>query len=62
MMLLQWMKSLADRPPGPPQVRRTRLDVTKFGIGFCPGCKRLRGVASASCQHCGSLAAVTEDA
>ena len=57
-MLLGWLKALSDKEMAP----RARLDVTKFGIGFCPGCKRLRGVASASCQHCGSLAAVTEDA
>jgi hypothetical protein len=56
-MLLGWLKALSDKEVPP----RTRLDVTKFGIGFCPGCKRLRGVASASCLHCGSLAAVTED-
>ena len=59
-MLLQWMKSLASQPA--PQAPRPRLDVTRFGIGFCPACKRLRGVASRSCLHCGSSAAVTEDA
>jgi hypothetical protein len=61
-MLLQWIRTLANRPAGQWQARRARLDVTKFGIGFCPGCKRLRGVASAACLHCGSLAAVTEEA
>ena len=37
-------------------------DVTRFGIGFCPRCKRLRGAASLRCEYCGSAATVTPDA
>jgi hypothetical protein len=37
-------------------------DVARFGIGFCPGCKRLRGAASLRCEYCGNAAAVTPDA
>jgi hypothetical protein len=39
-----------------------RRSITKFGIGFCPGCKRLRGAASVRCVYCGSAASVLEDA
>jgi hypothetical protein len=40
-----------------------RVNVAKFGIGFCPGCQRLRSVASARCSYCGSAKPVTiEDA
>jgi hypothetical protein len=39
-----------------------RRSITKFGIGFCPGCKRLRGAASLRCVYCGSAASVLEDA
>jgi hypothetical protein len=31
-----------------------RVDVAKFGIGFCTGCHRLRSVASLHCSYCGS--------
>jgi hypothetical protein len=41
---------------------RPLRQIMKFGIGVCPGCRRLRGVASPRCQACGSAAAVTEDA
>jgi len=60
-MLLDWLRQLRKGPMAPP-TPRVRLEVARFGIGFCPGCRRLRGVTSPSCQHCGSRAAVTEDA
>jgi len=59
--MLDWLRSFAGRTTAP-LASRTRLDVGKFGIGFCPGCRRLRGVTSPSCRYCGSRAAVTEDA
>ena len=37
-------------------------DIRRFGIGVCPGCRRLRGVGSLQCGDCGSAAPVTEDA
>ena len=35
----------------PPQdaTLRTARDIGRFGIGFCPGCKRLRGAPSLRC-------------
>ena len=39
-----------------------RRQIADFGIGFCPGCRRLRGVASLQCRDCSSQAPVTEDA
>jgi len=42
---------------------RPRVNVAKFGIGFCPDCQRSRGVASGRCTHCDSAKPVTaEDA
>ena len=58
--MLDWLKGWLRRPAAAP-TPRVRLDVTKYGIGFCPGCKRLRGVASARCLYCGSVVAVTAD-
>jgi hypothetical protein len=37
-------------------------DPARFGIGFCPGCKRLRGAASLACDYCGSTRPVEPDA
>jgi hypothetical protein len=50
-MLVNWLMQSAPaaRPP---------RDIARFGIGFCPGCRRLRGVASVCCAYCGSLADV----
>ena len=36
-------------------------DINRFGIGFCPGCKRLRGAASRACEYCGSTQSVVPD-
>jgi hypothetical protein len=36
-------------------------DIARFGIGFCPGCKRLRGAASLRCDYCGSTRPVAPD-
>ena len=58
-----WLNAIrgAFAAPEKPSERALR-DFSKFGIGFCPGCKRLRGVASSRCGDCGSAAPVTEDA
>jgi hypothetical protein len=42
--------------------RRAVLDIARFGIGFCPGCKRLRGAPSPRCDYCGSMRPVVPDA
>ena len=41
---------------------RVARDIAGFGIGFCPGCKRLRGAASRRCETCGSTRPVEPDA
>ena len=41
---------------------RSVRDIVRFGIGFCPGCKRLRGAASLRCDYCGSTRPVIPDA
>ncbi len=62
-MRLKWREALqhlfaaAERPTS----QRSR-EIANFGIGFCPGCKRLRGVSSLRCTYCGSAAPVTADA
>ena len=48
-------------PPAGAAARAVR-DVARFGIGFCPGCKRLRGAASLACDYCGSTRPVEPDA
>jgi len=58
-MRFKWLDDLfaaPDKPKVPP------MQINRFGIGFCPGCKRLRGVVSLRCADCGSTAPVTEDA
>lgn len=47
--------------PGGAAVRPV-YDPARFGIGFCPGCKRLRGAASPRCEYCGSTRTVVPDA
>jgi hypothetical protein len=37
-------------------------DIGRFGIGFCPGCKRLRGAPGLRCDYCGSTRPVIPDA
>ena len=37
-------------------------DIGRLGIGFCPGCKRLRGAPSLRCDYCGSTRPVVPDA
>jgi hypothetical protein len=48
-------------PPEGRSVRKVR-DLASFGIGFCPGCKRLRGATSLRCDYCGSTRPVPPDA
>jgi hypothetical protein len=62
-MHFKWLNALQQlfaAPPATPQ--RARLSISKFALGVCPGCRRLRGVASLRCSHCGSAKPVTEDA
>jgi hypothetical protein len=56
-MLLTWFSSLFEPSRSTPD----RLQISRFGIGFCPGCKRLRSSASLRCNDCGSTAPVPED-
>ncbi len=58
--LRSFLRSLFATPPG--ATLRVTRDVARFGIGFCPGCKRLRGAASLRCDYCGSTCAVVPDA
>jgi hypothetical protein len=48
--------------PPPDATTRTVRDISRFGIGFCPGCKRLRGAASLRCDYCDSARPVVPDA
>jgi hypothetical protein len=62
-MPAKWLavvRSLFATPEGTP-VRRT-YDLARFGIGFCPRCKRLRGATSLRCEYCGSTRPVAPDA
>ena len=53
-------RSLFTAPEG--ATTRTVRDIARFGIGFCPGCKRLRGAASLRCDYCRSTRPVVPDA
>ena len=53
--LLEWLKPLFAAPETP---GRQPLQVSRFGLGVCPGCRGLR----LRCEGCGSTALVTEDA
>jgi hypothetical protein len=62
-MIERWrafVHSLVGAPDGAPL--RIARDISGFGIGFCPGCKRLRGAASLRCDYCGSIRPVLPDA
>jgi hypothetical protein len=62
-MLFKWLGALGSALAAPASpLKRARLDVTKFGIGFCPDSRRLRGAASQCCVYCGSAATVIADA
>ena len=57
-MRFKWFDFLFAVPEG----AKTRpLEISRYGIGFCPGCKRLRSVASLRCADCSSEAPVVED-
>ena len=59
----KWLNALEQLFAAPSEpAGRTRLSITKFSLGVCPGCRGLRGVASLRCSHCGSAKPVTEDA
>jgi hypothetical protein len=45
-----------------PSTAKEPLQIGKFAIGICPGCRQLRGVRSLHCEYCGNTALVTEDA
>ena len=53
---------LADLFAPPTTAKERPLQIARFGIGVCPGCRQLRGVANSSCGYCGNTALVTEDA
>jgi hypothetical protein len=55
-----FLRSLFDTPDG--ATVRVACDISRFSIGFCPGCKRLRGVASRRCDYCGDSRPVVPDA
>jgi hypothetical protein len=55
-----FLRSLFAAPAG--TSRRVPRDPARFGIGFCPGCKRLRGATSRRCDYCGSGRPVEPDA
>jgi hypothetical protein len=62
-MPAKWLavvRSLFAPPPG--ATTRAVRNIARFGIGFCPGCKRLRGAASPRCDYCGSARPVVPDA
>jgi hypothetical protein len=62
-MPVKWrdvVRSLFTAPDG--ATTRSARDIDRFSIGFCPGCKRLRGVASLRCDYCGSTRPVAPDA
>jgi len=58
----RFLQQLFAAPEGGAGAVRVARDIDRFGIGFCPGCKRLRGAASLACDYCGSTRPVVPDA
>jgi hypothetical protein len=56
---MNWLRQLFALPAG---AKDRPLQISKFGLGVCPGCRGLRSAASLRCSICDSTAAVTEDA
>jgi LSD1 subclass zinc finger protein len=44
-----------------PAAAKAPLQIGRFAIGVCPGCRQLRGVRSLRCDYCNNTALVTED-
>lgn len=44
------------------EIARKPLDVSRFELGVCPGCRTVRPVASLRCSLCDNEAAVRPDA
>ena len=62
-MRFRWFNALQSLFAAPAATQeRAQLNLTKFALGVCPGCRGLRGVASLRCSHCGSTKPVIEDA
>jgi hypothetical protein len=61
-MRLSWRGFLQQLFAAPEGAGRVARDISRFGIGFCPGCKRLRGAASLACEYCDSTQSVVPDA
>jgi hypothetical protein len=59
-MRFKWLQNLFEAPTSGVATDRL-LKISRYGIGFCPGCKRLRSVASLRCADCSSEAPVVED-
>jgi hypothetical protein len=62
-MRFRWFNALQGLFAAPAATQEgSRLNISKFALGVCPGCRGLRGVASLRCSHCGSAKPVIEDA
>jgi hypothetical protein len=55
-----FMRSLFALPEG--AASRVARDIGRIGIGFCPGCKRMRSTTSLKCDYCTSTRPVVPDA
>jgi len=62
-MRFNWRNALKDMFAVPAHRQdRALQSIARFEIGFCPGCRRLRGTASLRCGYCDSTAPVSADA
>ncbi|TAJ32995.1 MAG: hypothetical protein EPO67_08900 [Reyranella sp.] len=59
---MSWRETLRDLFAAPATESAPPLQLSKFDLGVCPGCRGLRAMASPACSHCGSEAPVTADA
>lgn len=57
--LPDWLRLLFAAPETSP---RHPLQIGRFSLGVCPGCRGLRSVVSERCDACGTAIPVTEDA
>ncbi len=59
---MNWRETLRDLFAAPVTESAPPLQLSRFDLGVCPGCRGLRAMASLACSHCGSEARVTADA
>lgn len=63
MVRLSWLSAIRQSMTAVPEsTSEPKQRLLSLGVGYCPGCERLRATNSPTCTNCGSAASVTADA